>query len=104
MVDVIEAYRILNQSVLDVILSLVPLQPVKMDKPQELVRLEEAVYSIAEQKKITDGLTVVCHDLTQYINRFYKIQLESGDIAPIDYLIDTNEYDIDFTEFGEGLC
>lgn len=101
MVDIFDAYRILNKSILDVVNSLVPLKPTfEPETKKTPVRLEEAVFSVAERTNRLEGSVIVCHDLTQYVNRFYKINLETDNVAWIDYLLERDEI-IDLTEFGE---
>lgn len=101
MVDKFDAYRILNQAVLNVANDLVQLEVIEThDKPSQL-RMEEAVYSVSETRGRLDGTVVVAHDLEQYINRFYSITLNTNDAVWIDYLVGHRIEDIDLTEFGE---
>ena len=101
MVDICDAYAILNKSVLDVVMSLVQLEPsFEVETRQTPVRLEEATFSVVERYNRLEGSVIVCHDLNQYVNKFYKINLETDSVAWIDYLIERDEV-IDLTEFGE---
>lgn len=101
MVDIIDAYRIVNASVLRVADDLVPLEVMEpYDKPSQ-IRLEEAVFSVAETRDRLDGIVVVAHDLTQYTNKFYSITLDTSDVVWIDYLVGHSISEIDLTEFGE---
>ena len=103
MVDLFTAYAILNNSVYEVVKSLNILTPPPEDKrKQEQVRLEEAIFNISERSNRLDNGVIVCHDLTQYINKFYKIHLEENVVPWIDYLIDIDEV-IDLTEFGSVI-
>lgn len=101
MVSTMDAFAILNRSVLDVANETVLLNTEEIkDKPYQ-VRLEEAPYSIAERRNRVEGTVVVAHDLTQYVNKFYSIILEANKNAPIDYLICHKVDELDLTEFGE---
>lgn len=101
MVSKISAYAIINKSVLQVANDTVLLNTEEIqDKPYQ-VRLEEAPYSIAERRNRLDGVVVVAHDLSQYVNKFYSIILKTKDEVPLDYLIVNRTESIDLTEFGE---
>lgn len=101
MVDRIDAYRIVNVSVLRVVNDLVLLDVMEaVDRPTQ-VRLEEAVFSISETRERLDGTVVVAHDLSQYANKFYSITLDTSDIVWLDYLVGHNISEINLTEFGE---
>lgn len=101
MVDRIDAYRIINESVLKVANDIVALDYLETTKKPSYVRLEEAVYSVSETRERLDGTVVVAHELSQYINRFYSINLSTNDTVLIEYLIGHRVEDIDLTEFGE---
>lgn len=101
MVDTMDAYAIVNRSILQVANDMVVLDAeVVEDKPYQF-RLEETPFSIAECRQRLDGTVVVAHDLQQYVNKFYSIILDASDSVWIDYLVDYKVEDIDLTEFGE---
>ncbi len=101
MVDRIDAYRIVNESVLRVANDLVELDVAEFKDKAQNVRLEETAYSIADARAHLDGTVVVAHDLSQYQNKFYSITLETSESVWIDYLIEQDQNGIDLTEFGE---
>lgn len=101
MVDIIDAYRSINKSVLRVADDLVPLSVMEVDTQPTAVRLEEAVFSIAETQRRLDAGVVVAHELSQYQNKFYSITLETSNVVWLDYLVGHTIDEIDLTEFGE---
>jgi hypothetical protein len=103
MVDIMDAYRILNNSVLNVINDLVMLDETEFDDKPYQVRLEENSVSVSEVHDRLNNLVVVGHNLNQYVNKFYSIFLDSSEVVLLDYLININPVDIDLTEFGEFL-
>lgn len=103
MVDIYTSYKILNSSILRVARDMVLLTQVEFEDKPSQVRLEEAPFSVAERRDRLEGTTIVAHNLTQYVNRFYSIVLESDNTVMLDYLININPEEIDLTEFGEVL-
>lgn len=103
MVDIYQAYKILNKSLLKVANDMVTLEQFEFEDKPTQVRLEELPFSIAERRERLNSGTVVAHDLQQYVNKFYSIKLESDNVVWLDYLININPDEIDLTEFGEIL-
>lgn len=103
MVSVMDVYSILNRSILTVINDMVMLDSVEFDNKPYQVRLEENSVSVAEVRNRLDNTVVVGHNLTQYVNKFYSIFLDSSEVVMLDYLINVNPENIDLTEFGEFL-
>lgn len=103
MVDIYTSYKILNSSILKVAREMILLTQIEFEDPTAQVRLEEASFSIAERKDKLEGSTVLAHNLTQYVNKFYSITLDSENAVWLDYLININTDEIDLTEFGELL-
>ena len=103
MVDIYTSYKILNKSILRVANDMVVLDEIEFEDKPAQVRLEEAPFSVAERKERLEGATVVAHNLTQYINRFYSIVLSEDTTVWLNYLININQEEIDLTEFGELL-
>lgn len=101
MVTTYEAYRIINNAILKVANDVVPLDVLETNDKAYQVRLDEAPFTLTERKDRVDGVVVVGHDLTQYINKFYSISLDSNVEVLFDYLIDIRNHQIDLTEFGE---
>lgn len=101
MVDVIDAYRIVNTSVLRVAEDLVELDTMELPDKSSQIRLDEAVYSVAEIRGRLDGTVVVAHELSQYTNKFYSITLNTGEVVWLDYLVGHSISEINLTEFGE---
>lgn len=101
MVTKYEAYQIVNNAILRVANDVVPLDILETDDKKYQVRMEEAPFSLTEKRERVDGVVVVGHNLSQYINKFYSITLESDTVLPIDYLINASNQKIDLTEFGE---
>lgn len=104
MVDLINAYKIVNQSIMRVFEDLVPLDTLDVESKPYQIRLDEAVISIADRRDRLQGKSVVCHNLDQYVNKFYSINLTSEDVAWLDILINAHLDFTDLTEFGEYLC
>jgi hypothetical protein len=75
----------------------------EFDNKSYQVRLDENLVSVAETHNRLEKTVVVAHNLSQYINKFYSIFLDSSETVPLDYLINVNPEDIDLTEFGEFL-
>lgn len=101
MVDYIDAYRIINQSILRVADDLVVLDQIEFENKPYQMRLEESPFSIAERSDRLNNNVIVCHDLNQYINKFYSINLTGEDSAWIDILLDAHLDFTDLTEFGD---
>jgi len=103
MVSVMDAYSILNKSVLNVINDMVMLDSEEFDDKPYQVRLEETAVEVGESRRRIDNVVVVGHHLTQYVNKFYSIFLDLSEVVMLDYLININPENIDLTEFGEFL-
>lgn len=103
MVSVMDAYSILNKSVLNVINDMVMLDSAEFDDKLYQVRLEETAVEVGESRRRIDNVVVVGHHLTQYVNKFYSIFLDLSEVVMLDYLININPENIDLTEFGEFL-
>jgi hypothetical protein len=103
MVDIIDAYRSINKSVLRVADDLVPLTVLEEDARPTAVRLDEAVYEVAETQQRLADTVVVAHDLGQYTNKFYSITLNTNSVVWLDYLVNHTYDEIDLTEFGEYI-
>lgn len=103
MVSVMDAYSILNKSVLNVINDMVMLDSVEFDDKPYQVRLEETAVEVGESRRRIDNVVVVGHHLTQYVNKLYSIFLDLSEVVMLDYLININPENIDLTEFGEFL-
>lgn len=101
MVSIISAYRLVNQSILRVANDLVGLTVLETQSKPSYVRLEESTYSVAETQERLVNTVVVAHDLSQYVNHFYSIELTTNDTVWLNYLIGHRVEDIDLTEFGE---
>lgn len=101
MVDIITAYRIVNRSIARVAADMVCLDVLETDSSISYVRLEEATYSVAEIQQRLDNTVVVAHELSQYINRFYSINMKISDTVWFDDLLWNRAEKIDLTEFGE---
>ena len=101
MVDIINAYRILNASLLNVANDLNPLSQLELEDKSQQVRLEETPFSIAERNERLSGGVVVGHNLNDYNNKFYSIRLNVQDTCWLDYLIDIDYDEVDLTQFGE---
>lgn len=91
--DSIDAYRVINKSVLSVALSLNALEEVKEEKKQQYIRLEEAAFVLTEETNRYCQV-VSAHDLHQYKNKFHSISLKEKFECWIDVLlsIDKGEY------------
>ena len=101
MVDLMDAYRLVNQSILNVADDLVVLDQIEIENKPYQLRLESSTCSIAERRDRLNSQVIVCHDLNQYINKFYSINLTSEDTAWLDILIDAHLELTDLTEFGD---
>ena len=101
MVDIMDAYRIVNSAILRVAEDCVMLDVLETSNKPTQIRLDEDVNVIAETRERLDGTVVVAHDLAQYVNRFYSISLSTNDTVWIDHLVGHRIEEIDLTEFGE---
>ena len=102
MVDLIDAYRIIDKAILDVANDLVPLEQLELDVNPVVMRLHEMPYDLAARNARIKPV-VVAHDLRQYVQRFYSIQIEDSEKCLLDILIDINTEDIDLSELGGDL-
>lgn len=95
----IDGYQALNRSLHQVLEATVPLVSLEVSHKKKLVRLEESSFDIADK---TERLTpvVTAHDLNQYVNRFYSINLTEADSCWLDILLDFDPEDIDLSGFG----
>lgn len=101
MVNIMDAYAIINKSVLNVANDLVSLNVLNVeDKPYQ-IRLEESVISVADRHNRIDKTVIKGHNLSQYINKFYNITLNSSDVVWLDILINASKKQINLTEFGD---
>lgn len=101
MVNWITAYQIINRAVLAVSSELITLEQLEVETKSNYVRLDESPISISETRKQLDACVVLAHDLTQYVNKFYAINLQEDTSIWIDYLIGHTMDEIDLTEFGD---
>lgn len=103
MVDLIEAYRVLNQSVCRVADDTVVLNTFDVDDRVVPLRMEDDTFSVSTIRQRLDGAVVLAHDLSQYVNRFYSITLDSETVPWLEYLIHARDEQINLTEFGECI-
>ena len=89
MVDYIEATRILNQSVLDVINSAVLVDTFYVETYNPMVRVQESVTNVAYRAERIAPVTKA-FNLSQYKNKFYSIYIEEQDKNPLDYFLEQN--------------
>lgn len=101
MVDIIEAYRTLNASLLNVANDLSSLHVLELEDQSRQVRLEETPFSIADRNERLNSGVIVGHNLNDYNNKFYSITLNVDTECWLDYLLDINFEDVDLTMFGE---
>lgn len=101
MVNIMEAYAIVNNSILNVANDLVALDILDVEDKRYQIRLQETPVSVAEIRKRVDGVVVKGHDLSQYVNKFYNITLVSSEVIWLDILINASRKQINLTEFGE---
>lgn len=99
--DRIDAYKIVNESILKVIKDMIPIKPLEIEPPTwvEQHRLVESTFQISEKSQRVAN-AVVAHNLNQYVNKFYQIDLVEGTECYLDYLIDIDYNDIDIAELG----
>lgn len=100
---IMDYFSILNKSVLNVLNDIVMIETVEFDDKVPQIRLEETPVSVAEVRERLNSAVVVGHNLTQYINKFYSIYLDSSEIVAIDYLINATKENIDLTGCGEFI-
>ena len=100
---IMDYFSILNKSVLNVLDDTVMIETTEFDDKVPQIRLEETPVSVAEVRERLNNVVVVGHNLTQYINKFYSIYLDSSEIVAIDYLINATKENIDLTGFGEFI-
>lgn len=101
MVDIITAYKILNKSILRVANDCVMLKPLEIEEKKEIqVRLTDEIFDISKSVSSIKA-TVVAHNLSQYVNKFYGIRVLEENSVALDELLYKGK--IDLTEFGEKL-
>lgn len=88
--DLFSAYRALNQVVLDVIKSTNKLEPVKEDVKVESIRVEERPILLTENSFIS-GNVITAHNLSQYQNNFYKLNVEDNVHSALEELLAIDE-------------
>ncbi len=99
MIDIIDAYKIVNTSVLDVIRSVNPLKMLEDEDRSGYVRVRETGFNTAERSyRLTN--VVVAHDLMQYMNRFHSIVLREKSICYMDILWDLDYENFSLAGFG----
>lgn len=103
MVNLIKAFQIVNESLSKIADELVVLDSVEFDDTKYQVRLEDSTYSITDSYNRIDGTVIVAHNLDQYINKFYSIELEEDNSIWLDILINSKYEQSDLSEFGEVL-
>lgn len=96
MVDIITGYSILNKQLLQVAKEMNVLSQIVLKEKPIQVQVKEVPYTISDKFERL-GPTVVAHDLSQYINRFHSIRLDSEETCMLDDLCDFNTDDIDLS-------
>lgn len=99
--DRIDAYQIINKSILNVVRDMVTVTPAELPTPTyaEQHRMFESTFSVAEKSQRV-AQAVVAHNLNQYVNKFYQIEITESVECYLDYLIDIDYDDIDIAELG----
>ena len=100
MVDLIQAYRAIDKSLCDVAESIVPLKVLPFENKKQKVILKDSPFNLTKKDYVLQEHIVVAHNLNQYKNIFYTIQLESSDVPWIDFLINDNEDEYGDYEYG----
>lgn len=95
----IDAYRIINEGILNVANDMVGLDILEVEDKQVQYRIQEAVFSLAERRERLVPV-VTAHNLMQYTNKFYSIGLSTTDVCWLDILIDLKQEDIDLSGLG----
>lgn len=88
MIHILDAYSLLNQSVLKVCEELTPLTQYVEETRVAPPRLREQTYSITEEQRNRVSAVVTAHNLGEYTNRFYGVQLTESITVWLDYLIE----------------
>lgn len=95
----IDMYRIVNEGILRVADDMVELTELDVEDKQMQYRVEEAVFSLAERRERLTPV-VTAHNLMQYTNKFYNINLTTTEVCWLDLLIDLKQEDIDLSGLG----
>lgn len=85
--DIFRVTRVLNDSVIGVIDSLVPLREVDSKKNLFYTRLKETEYKVSNTTQAIVSEVVNAHDLADYKNIIYTIQLEEKCDTWLDKLV-----------------
>lgn len=87
----IDSYWALNKSVQKVLDSVVELLVIEVpDIPPADIRLTQSTFDVAERMARVAPV-VTAHDLSQYVNRFYSLDLEGSSDTWFDLLIEDEE-------------
>lgn len=100
MVNVYNAYAIINKSILNVANDLVTLDVLKIEDKQLQIRLEETPFNISERRNRIEKDITIAYNLTQYKNKINSITLTDSDVPWLEHLINVDLSDFNLTEFG----
>ena len=92
--DLFEAYHALNKSVIGVLEDLNRLEPVKDEVKVPSLRVEEVPMILTEESAIT-GSVITAHNLSQYQNNFYKLNIEEDVSTALDDLLKIDEEQVE---------
>ena len=94
MINVLDAYAIVNQSILQVCKDTNTLNLYMEEKPAPPpYRLTEQPFEITDEDRQRLTGVITAHNLIQYTNRFYGIQLKEYIDVWLDILINVNKRD-----------
>ena len=95
MIHILDAYSIINGSILQVCKDTNKLNLYVEDKPAPpTFRLVEETFVITDESKKRLTGVITAHDLSQYTNRFYGINLKESVDVWLDILINVNKRDL----------
>lgn len=85
--DVYSAYSAINKSVLNVVRSIVAMEPVKEEEKIDVIRVKESPLVLTKDIMVA-GKVVTAHNLHQYKNNFYKLSIENNIECLLDDLLE----------------
>lgn len=88
--DIYSAFGAIDRSVLQVVKSLISLEPVKEEEQVDMIRVTESPLVLTKDIMVT-GKVVTAHNLHQYKNNFYKLKVTENIECLLDDLLEIDE-------------
>lgn len=94
MIHILDGYELVNKSLLRVCEDIVPLHLYKDEPTAPSFRLKENPFTITDEQQERISSVITAHNLLQYSNRFYGINLREDIDVWIDVLIAVGDRDL----------